>query len=67
MPNFSYVGVDDNGMEVRGIAAADNEDQLADLLKRQGPYLVRSSTAGDSEGHFGAIRILEWLSRGASI
>ena len=63
MPNFSYVGVDDNGLEVRGIAAADNEDQLADLLKRQGHYLVRSSTSGDSERHFGDIRILEWITR----
>jgi type II secretory pathway component PulF len=64
MPNFSYVGVDDNGLEVRGIAAADNEDQLADLLKRQGHYLVRSSTtAGVAQGTFGDIRILEWITR----
>ena len=63
MPNFSYIGVDDNGMEVRGIAAADNEDQLAELLKRQGQYLVRSATSGEAQASFGDIRILEWITR----
>jgi type II secretory pathway component PulF len=48
MPSFSYVCVDDNGIELRGVAAADTEDQLADRLRRQGQYLVRSTmTAGD--------------------
>ena len=63
MPNFSYIGVDDNGMEVRGIAAADNEDQLAELLKRQGQYLVRSATSGEAQASVGDIRILEWITR----
>ena len=34
MPSFNYVGVDDNGFEVKGVLAAENEDQLADQLRR---------------------------------
>ncbi len=45
MPDFSYVCVDDNGIELRGTAAAESEDQLAEVLRRQGQYLVRSSAA----------------------
>ena len=62
VPNFSYVGVDDNGVEVRGTAAAESEDQLAELLSRQGRYLVRSSTASAGSG-VADIRILEWINK----
>lgn len=62
MPNFSYVGVDDNGLEVRGIAAAESEDQLAELLRRQGQYLVRTDAA-ESRTSLADIRILERINR----
>lgn len=62
MPNFSYVGVDDNGLEVRGIAAAESEDQLAELLRRQGQYLVRTD-ATESRTSLADIRILERINR----
>jgi type II secretory pathway component PulF len=62
MPKFSYVGVDDNGLEVRGTAAAESEDQLAELLRTQGQYLVRSSAASEA-GSIAEIRILEWINR----
>jgi type II secretory pathway component PulF len=62
MPSFNYVGVDDNGFEVKGSLAAENEDQLADLLRRQGQYLVRTSLAGDGKG-LNDIRILERINR----
>lgn len=63
MPNFSYVGVDDNGLEVRGMAAAESEDQLAELLRRQGHYLVRSSTGAEATPGLSDVRILEWINR----
>lgn len=63
MPNFSYVGVDDNGMEVRGMATAESEDQLAELLRRQGHYLLRTSTSAEAGSGFSDIRILEWINR----
>lgn len=63
MPNFSYVGVDDNGLEVRGTAAAESEDQLAELLRRQGHYLVRSSTGAEATTGLSDVRILEWINR----
>ena len=63
MPNFSYVGVDDNGMEVRGMAAAESEDQLAELLRRQGQYLVRSSTGAEKSTGLTDVRILEWVNK----
>ena len=63
MPNYSYVGVDDNGMEVRGTAAAETEDQLAELLKRHGHYLVRASAAGEGASGLANIRILEGINR----
>jgi len=62
MPSFNYVGVDDNGFEVKGSLAAENEDQLADLLRRQGQYLVRTSVASDGTS-FNDIRILERINR----
>lgn len=62
MPSFNYVGVDDNGFEVKGILAAESEDQLADLLRRQGQYLVKTSLASDGRA-FGDIRILERINR----
>lgn len=63
MPNFTYVGVDDNGMEVHGVAAAESEDQLAELLRRQGHYLVRSSTASEARTSLADIRLFEWVNR----
>jgi type IV pilus assembly protein PilC len=62
MPNFSYVCVDDAGAELTGMAAADNEDQLAELLRRQGQYLVRTTTASERPA-LSDIRILEWINR----
>jgi type IV pilus assembly protein PilC len=62
MPNFAYVCVDDSGTEIRGVAEAPSEDQLADLLRRQGQYLVRASEAS-SGGGLAEIRILERISR----
>jgi type IV pilus assembly protein PilC len=62
MPSFNYVGVDDNGFEVKGSLAAENEDQLADLLRRQGQYLVRTSLASDAKS-LGDIRILERINK----
>ena len=62
MPNFSYVGIDDNGIEVRGTAAADSEEQLAAQLRRQGQYLLRTSSA-DATSKLSEIRILEWVNR----
>lgn len=62
MPSFNYVGVDDNGMEVKGSLAAENEEQLADLLRRQGQYLVRTNLASEGKA-FSDIRILERINR----
>jgi type IV pilus assembly protein PilC len=62
MPSFNYVGVDDNGFEVKGSLAAESEDQLADLLRRQGQYLVRTSLAGEGKS-LNDIRILERINR----
>ena len=47
---------------MRGIAAADSEDQLAELLRRQGQYLVQTTTAADGK-RYSDIRILEWVNR----
>jgi type IV pilus assembly protein PilC len=62
MPSFSYVCVDDTGAELRGTAAADSEDQLAELLRRQGQYLVRA-TAATKQTSLSEIRILERIKR----
>ena len=62
MPTFSYVCVDDAGAELNGVAAADTEDQLAELLRRQGHYLVRT-TAASQRTALSDIRILEWITR----
>jgi type II secretory pathway component PulF len=62
MPKFSYVCVDDAGEEVKGFASAESEDALADLLRRQGQYLVRTNVA--SEGtNLSEIRILERINK----
>ncbi len=63
MPNFNYVSVDDHGTELKGIAAAESEDQLADVLRRQGQYLVRSVIASDGGAALAEIRILERITR----
>ncbi len=62
MPSFNYVGVDDNGFEVKGMLAAESEDQLAELLRRQGQYLVRTSLASGSKS-LSEVRILERINR----
>jgi type II secretory pathway component PulF len=63
MPSFSYVCVDDNGIELRGIAAADTEDQLADQLRRQGQYLVRSTPASQGRASLAEIQLFERITR----
>jgi type IV pilus assembly protein PilC len=63
MPNFSYVCVDDNGIELRGVAAADTEDQLADRLRRQGQYLVRSALASEGRASLAEIQLFERVTR----
>ena len=62
MPNFSYVCVDDSGVELKGTAAAESEDHLAELLRRQGQYLVRSAAASDAT-KLSQVRIFEWINR----
>jgi type IV pilus assembly protein PilC len=62
MPSFNYVGVDDNGIEIKGMLAAESEDQLADLLRRQGQYLVRTSVASGGKS-FSDVRILERINK----
>lgn len=62
MPNFSYVGVDDNGLEVRGTAAADSEDQLAEVLRRQGQYVISAAVA-DASMDLANFRVLDRISR----
>jgi type II secretory pathway component PulF len=63
MPSFSYVCVDDNGIELRGVAAAETEDQLADRLRRQGQYLVRSTMAPDGRVSLAEVRLFERITR----
>jgi type II secretory pathway component PulF len=63
MPNFSYVCVDDNGIELRGTAAAETEDQLADRLRRQGQYLVRSTPASDRVAALADFQLFERVTR----
>jgi type IV pilus assembly protein PilC len=63
MPNFNYVCVDDNGVELKGIAAAESEDHLADVLRRQGQYLVRAVIASEGGAALAEIRILERINR----
>jgi type IV pilus assembly protein PilC len=62
MPSFNYVSVDDNGFELKGSLAAENEDHLANLLRRQGQYLVRTSVASEG-GSLNDIRVLERINR----
>jgi type IV pilus assembly protein PilC len=63
MPSFSYVCVDDAGLELRGVAAAENEDQLADRLRRQGQYLVRSTRASEGSASLAEIQLFERITR----
>ncbi|HXH25785.1 MAG TPA: type II secretion system F family protein [Vicinamibacterales bacterium] len=62
MPTFQYVCVDDSGAELRGVATAESEDQLAELLRQKGQYLVEASVASASR-KLSEIRILEWVNR----
>jgi type IV pilus assembly protein PilC len=63
MPSFSYVCVDDAGLELRGVAAAESEDQLADRLRRQGQYLVRSTRASEGSASLAEIQLFERITR----
>ena len=63
MPTFSYTSVDDNGLELKGAATADNEDQLAEILKGQGQYLVRTAVASPAGKGISDIRLFEGVSR----
>src|SRR5688500_1626577 len=62
MPSFDYVSVDDNGLKVTGSLAAESEDALAELLRTQGQYLVRTSLASGGKS-VNDIRILERINR----
>jgi type II secretory pathway component PulF len=62
MPSYSYSAVDDAGVPLRGVASADTEDQLADRLRSQGQYLVRSRVE-ERGASLGEVRILEWVNR----
>jgi type II secretory pathway component PulF len=63
MPSYSYVAVDDAGLQLRGVAAAESEDQLAERLRSQGQYLVRTSHVEERGSSLNEIRILEWVNR----
>jgi type IV pilus assembly protein PilC len=63
MPSFNYVAVDDHGAQLTGVVAAENEDQLADVLRRQDQYLVRSAIASEGGAALAEIRILERINR----
>jgi type IV pilus assembly protein PilC len=62
MSDFSYTAVNDFGQRVSGTAAAETEDQLAELLRSRGEHLVnaRAKTAATP---FSEIRILESVNR----
>lgn len=62
MPTFSYVCVDEAGSELRGTAAAETEDQLAERLRQQGQYLIEALPAS-SQTNLSDIRILERVNR----
>lgn len=61
MPTFHYTAVDDLGERLAGTAAADNEEVLADVLRRQGQYLVTASRP--RAGDLSQIRVLERINR----
>jgi type IV pilus assembly protein PilC len=63
MPTFSYLCVDDNGAELKGVAAAESEDQLVEVLRRQGHYLVRASAASRAGGGVMQARLFERITR----
>ena len=63
MPNFRYTAVDDLGKRLMGTAAADNEEALADVLRRDGRYLVSASDAKVGGVDLSQIRILERVSK----
>src|SRR5688500_17081567 len=63
MPSFSYVSVDDNGLELKGVATADTEEQLADMLRRQGQFLVRTASASEGAVALSEIRLFERSTR----
>ena len=63
MPKFTYVCIDDDGIEVKGAAAAESEDQLAMILRQQGQHLVRTAVAGEGSGGLANIRLLEGVNR----
>lgn len=63
MPNFNYVTVDDNGLQLKGVASAETEEQLADQLRRQGQYLVRAAVAADANSGLAGIRLFEGMNR----
>jgi type II secretory pathway component PulF len=63
VPSFSYVSVDDNGLELKGVATAESEEQLADVLRRQGQYLVRTAAASEGAVALSEIRLFERITR----
>ena len=63
MPNFRYTAVDDFGKRLMGTASADNEDALAEVLRRDGRYLVSASDAKVGGVDLSQVRVLERVSR----
>ena len=63
MPRFSYVSIDDTGAQLRGTATAESEEQLADLLRRHGQYLLRTSAVSERSASLSEVRILERINR----
>ena len=63
MPNFRYTAVDDFGKRQMGTAAAESEDALAEVLRRDGRHLVSASDAKVGGVDVSQIRILERVSK----
>ncbi len=64
MPTFHYTAVDDLGERLMGTAVADNEEALAEGLRRDGRYLVAASAAKNILGiDLSQIRVLERVNR----
>lgn len=62
MPNFRYIAIDDFGRRLGGTALADDEQILADVLRREGRYLLHAKPVRTGVD-LSQIRILERVNR----